>query len=135
MSLVGCDTRHRVLIADDDLVVQATLNASLGSAFDVVGVAGNSELAIELAAACQPDAALVDVDMPGGGLRAVRGILEVAPATAVVMLSSDESDQGVRELMTAGAMAYCRKGVGSDVLADLLTRSIEVRVSDRTAQV
>lgn len=135
MSLVGCNARHRVLIADDDLVVQATLNASLGGSFDIVGLAGDSEQAIALAAACQPDAALVDVDMPGGGLRAVLGILEVAPATAVVMLSSDESDFGVRELMTAGAMAYCRKGVAPDALADLLTRSIQGRVNDPAAQV
>jgi pilus assembly protein CpaE len=126
--------RPRLMIADDDPVVQATLGMSLGSGFDVVGVAADSEEAIELARASQPDAALVDVEMPkGGGLRAVRGILEVAPNTAIVVLSIDESDATVRELIQAGAIAYRRKGVAPQALAESLTDSIRARAVERHA--
>jgi DNA-binding NarL/FixJ family response regulator len=65
----------------------------------------------------------------GGGLSAVRGIHDVAPATAIVVLSSDESDTVVRELMQAGAMAYLRKGSAPQVLADSLTESIEAHAN------
>jgi DNA-binding NarL/FixJ family response regulator len=121
-------SRPRLMIADDDPVVRSVLDMSLGSAFDVVGVAGDSEQAIKLAKDSQPEAAIVDVDMPkGGGLRAVRGILEVSPDTAIVVLSSDESDTAVRELILAGAMSYQRKGVERDLLARSLHESISAR--------
>jgi DNA-binding NarL/FixJ family response regulator len=127
------DHRPRVMIADDDPVVQSMLDSSLSSSFDVIGVAADSDAAIELAKESQPDAAIVDVDMPrGGGLSAVRGILEVAPETAIVVLSGDESDSVVRELMQAGAMAYRRKGVAPNALAESLTDSIKAHAAGRS---
>ncbi len=124
--------RPRLMIADDDLVIQTLMAASLEHEFELVGVAGDSEQAIELARATQPDVALVDVDMPkGGGSRAVPGIVAVAAHTAIVMLSGDESDAVVRELIGAGAVAYCRKGIDPRELAELLNGSIEARAKER----
>jgi two-component system nitrate/nitrite response regulator NarL len=124
------DHRPRLMIADDDPVVQSLLHNSLSNQFDVVGVASDSDEAIELARESQPDAAVVDVDMPrGGGLSAVRGIVKVAPETAIVVLSGDESDGVVRELMQAGAMTYRRKGVAPNVLAESLTDSIRAHTA------
>src|ERR1700677_2085649 len=95
--------RPRLVIADDDPVVQSILRMSLGHQFEVVGVASDGEEAIELARSDQPDAALADVRMPkGGGLGGVRGIIEVAPATAIVVLSGARSHGTVRELIQAG---------------------------------
>jgi CheY-like chemotaxis protein len=126
------DRRPRLIIADDDPVIVAMLEGSMSGKFDVVGSAADGEEAIELARANQPDAAVIDVEMPkGGGLTAVKGIVEVAPDTAIVVLSSDESDSVVRELMEAGAMAYRRKGLAPEVLADSLTESIKVHAVDR----
>ena len=131
-SVAPAGRRPRLMVADDDPVVQSMLSVSLSSAFDVVGVAGDSDEAIELAKVSQPDAAVVDVEMPkGGGLRAVRGIVEVAPGTAIVVLSGDESDKVVRELMQAGAIAYRRKGLGSAELSESLTESIQVHADER----
>jgi DNA-binding NarL/FixJ family response regulator len=124
-------TRPRLGIADDDLVIQTLLSASLEHAFEVVGVAGDSEAAITLAQEQQPDAMLVDVEMPGGGgTRAVAGIVEVAPHAAIVVLSADQSDTVVRELLEAGAVAYCRKGIDTDELAGLLLGSIATRTKE-----
>jgi len=108
----------------------------LGAEFDVVGVARDSGEAIELAMESRPDAAIVDVDMPeGGGLRAVQGILDAAPDTAIVVLSGDESDAAVRELILAGAMSYQRKGVERDLLAQSLRDSISARANARVEPV
>jgi DNA-binding NarL/FixJ family response regulator len=126
------DSLPRLMIADDDPVIQSLLDMSLSREFDVIGLAADGEEAVELAAASQPDAAIVDVEMPaGGGLRAVRGIHEVAPDTAIVVLSVDESDGVVRELMQAGATAYLRKGVAPHILADALMDSIEAHAHER----
>jgi DNA-binding NarL/FixJ family response regulator len=122
------NARPRLIIADDDFVIQTLMSASLERDFEVVGVAGDAEEAIALARAQQPDVALVDVEMPkGGGSRAVAGMIEVAPKVAIVVLSGDESDAVVRELISAGAVAYTRKGIDPQELAELLIGSIEVR--------
>lgn len=124
--------RRRLIVADDDPVVRSMLRMSLAQAFDVVGVAVDSDAAVALAQRSQPDVAVVDVDMPkGGGLSAVRGILQVAPQVAVVVLSSDESDITLGELMRAGAVAYCRKGIALQALADSLVSSMMVRARER----
>jgi DNA-binding NarL/FixJ family response regulator len=126
------DSRPRLMIADDDPVVLSSLGMLLGEAFEVVGVARDAVAAVELARETQPDAAIVDVEMPGGGGQAaVRGILAVSKETAIVVLSSDESDAVVRELILAGAMAYQRKGTDRVVLEQTLHDSITVRANTR----
>jgi DNA-binding NarL/FixJ family response regulator len=66
--------------------------------------------------------------MPGGGgLRAIRGIAEVSPETAAVVLSADEFEPLVRQLMIAGAMTYVRKGIHPAELAEVLHRAIRAR--------
>jgi DNA-binding NarL/FixJ family response regulator len=105
---------------------------SLAHAFEVVGVAIDSDAAVALAESSQPDVAVIDVDMPkGGGLRAVRGILQVAPQAAVVVLSGDESAVTFGELMHAGAVAYCRKGIALQALVDSLVSSMMMRARER----
>jgi two-component system, NarL family, nitrate/nitrite response regulator NarL len=117
-----------LLIADDDPVVRSMLSLTLDRHFDIVGAACDSDEAIALAQESRPDVALVDVQMPGGGgLSAVRGIAGVSPDTVAVVLSGDEFDPLVRQLMIAGAMTYVRKGIAPDALADLLYRSIQAR--------
>jgi len=77
-----------------------------------VGMAHDAESAIDLAGRERPDVALIDVQMPaGGGLHATRGICAISPETAIVILSSTETDYAVVEFMAAGAMSYMRKGV------------------------
>ena len=117
-----------LLIADDDAVVRSMLSLTLDRQFEIVGAARDSDQAIALAQAAQPDVALIDVQMPGGGgLRAIRGIAEVSPETAAVVLSADEFEPLVRQLMIAGAMTYVRKGIPPAELAEVLHRAIRVR--------
>jgi DNA-binding NarL/FixJ family response regulator len=108
----GEHARPRLLIADDDPVVRATLSAHLEREFDIIGLATNATEAVALAELHQPDAALIDVEMPDGGARdAVPRIAVRSPATRMVILSSDESRAVVLELVSAGAVAYLRKGL------------------------
>jgi two-component system nitrate/nitrite response regulator NarL len=118
---------HTLLIADDDAVVRSMLSLTLERQFDIVGAARDSDQAIALAQAAQPDVALIDVQMPGGGLRAIRGIAEVSPETVAVVLSADEFEPMVRQLMIAGAMTYVRKGIAPAQLTEVLHRAIRAR--------
>jgi DNA-binding NarL/FixJ family response regulator len=119
------------LIADDDTIVQLLLSAELADQFEIVGVTGDGDSAVDLARSSHPDVAIVDVEMPrGGGPRAVPGILEVSPTTAIVVFSGDESDVMVRELIRAGAVAYCRKGIDPREFATLLVDSIAAHAKE-----
>jgi len=115
----------RLLIADDDGFVQSLLALQLNSEYDIVGGAQDADQAIELAEMHHPDVAIIDVQMPGGGgLRATREIRRLAPATAVVAISGDESDLVVRAMLQAGAITYVRKGRPGRELAGILRESI-----------
>lgn len=124
--------RQTLLIADDDPVARVMLETQLSSSFDIVGHARDADEAIALAVEHHPDVAIIDVQMPaGGGLRATREIRAQAPDTAIVVLSADESDGGVREIIAVGAIAYVRKGTLAHELARTLHRSIEAHSARR----
>ncbi len=118
--------RARLLVADDEPLVRAMLLAQLQPDFEVVAAAADADEAIALAREHQPDAAIVDVEMPGGGgLRATREIRACSPGTAVLVLSSDESDAGVLAMLEAGAVSYFRKGLAARALSEALNESID----------
>jgi DNA-binding NarL/FixJ family response regulator len=128
-SVTAGGSSPRALIADDDPDVRAVLETQLAGSFDIVGVAADTDEAIALAAETRPDIAIVDVQMPGGGgLRATREIRGAAPETTIVALSADESERIVLEMLTAGAVAYVRKGVPAGELVALLHEALRAQV-------
>lgn len=120
-------TPARVLIADDDLVLRVRLEGLLSQkgSVELVGVAVDTDGAIELAAEHRPDAVLLDVDMPGGGAaRAVPEIAHRSPETAIVILSAHDERNLVISLLEAGAMSYVVKGASAAELVHTIHRSI-----------
>ena len=82
------DLRPTLLIADDDAIMRAALRSQLKDSFQIVAVGEDATEAIALAEQHQPDAALLDVEMPGGGARvAVPQIDACSPGTCIVILS------------------------------------------------
>jgi DNA-binding NarL/FixJ family response regulator len=122
------EPRPSLLIADDDAVVRSVLKAQLAREFQIVGLAETVTEAIELAGEHQPDAALIDVEMPEGGAReAVPQIVRRCPQTCIVILSGDESRDVVLELLNAGAMAYLRKGVPGPQISKTLRDALKAK--------
>lgn len=103
----------RVLIADDQELLAQALADFLTDAgtFEVVGIAADAESAVRLAADHQPDVAILDVRMPGGGGPfAAREIRSVSPKTRVLALSAYGDSGTVAEMLVAGADGYVVKG-------------------------
>jgi DNA-binding NarL/FixJ family response regulator len=105
------DTARLILVDDHPLVrdgLRARLEAVPG--FAVVGEAGNADEAIALAAAHQPDLALMDVGMSGMNGIALAGVFhERFPEIRVLMLSMYDNVEYVTQAVQAGASGYVLK--------------------------
>lgn len=129
--------RIRVIVADDHPLllegVLATLRAADG--FEVVGSATDAAGAGKLATRQQPDIALLDVTMPGGGVNAAREIATASPGTRIVMLTVSEDEDDLLNALKAGASGYVLKGVSAPTLIGVLrsVRAGEVYVAPTLA--
>jgi DNA-binding NarL/FixJ family response regulator len=102
----------RVLIADGDAATRAGLRVALTRAgFQVVAEARERDAALDAAVGERPDLVLVSVDLPGGGLDAVRTITLRLPAAKVVVLSSHPSGEELVDAVLAGASGYLGSGM------------------------
>jgi EAL domain-containing protein (putative c-di-GMP-specific phosphodiesterase class I)/ActR/RegA family two-component response regulator len=120
--------RIRVLIADDEESVLDVLTALVAAEDDleIAGSAKDAETAIQLATVEQPDVAILDVRMPGGGgPRAAREILRRSPASKVIALSAHEEIDSVLEMLRAGALGYVVKGDSTDAIVKAIHRSLD----------
>ena len=114
------DRAIRILITDDHPVVRDGLRAILaGTGLEVVGEAASGPEAAQQAAALRPDVVLMDVRMPGGdGLTATRSVLEAAPDSSVVILTSFEDETYLREAIAQGAAGFVLKGSPRELLVE-----------------
>ena len=110
----------RVLIADDHPVVRDGLAAMLeGDEVHITAMVATGSEAVEAASSLDIDVVLMDVRMPGmDGLVATRLIKEAKPGVAVIVLTSFENRDYLREAIEAGAAGYLLKGAPSDLLIE-----------------
>jgi DNA-binding NarL/FixJ family response regulator len=119
-------SRPRLVIADDDEIVRSMVAHHLRDDFECVGSAVDATEAVALAMALRPDVIILDVNMPGGGaMEATNLIRDHVPETAIVILSADETWDGLIDLFNAGAMNYLRKGMDEPAMAEDLRTAIE----------
>ena len=114
-----------VLVVDDHPLFRDGLTGLLATVDDVevVGSAGEGEVAVRLSAELSPDVVLMDLNMPGlPGLEAIRRIVRLDGAPAVLVLTMVDDDDSVAAAMQVGARGYLLKGaVQEEVLAALRT--------------
>ena len=109
-------SRHRVLVADDDVLLREGLASLLErSGFDVVGQAGDGDALVELARRLNPDLVVVDIRMPPThsieGLEAARAIRRELPGTGIVVLSAHVELEHAMDLLAGGERTgYLLKG-------------------------
>lgn len=104
----------RIAVVDDHEVVRQGLRPALELEPDmaVVGEARTGAEAIELARQHQPDVMLLDVRLGDlDGPEVCRRVLDIAPRTAVIMLTNYLQDGLVFRSLVAGAKGYVIKDV------------------------
>lgn len=101
----------RVLVADDHAPTRAMVRRTVeAGGFVVCAEAADAEEAVQGAWRTEPDVALLDVRMPGGGVRAAQRITDGRPGTAIVMLTVSAEDDDLFAALAAGASGYLLKG-------------------------
>ncbi len=113
----------RVLIADDHRILRDGLKALLNQSEDieVVGEAGDGQVAVELVDQLGPDVVLMDIAMPGlGGLEATIEIKKRAPRTRVLVLTQYEDREYVRRFLKAGVSGFVLKRSAGNGLLDAI---------------
>jgi DNA-binding NarL/FixJ family response regulator len=113
----------RVAVVDDQPLVREGLRALLERAGDiqVVGEAGDGREGIALVRRTRPRVVLMDVRMPGiDGITATSTILDDPDLvrTAVVVLTTFDTDRHVFDAIRAGAAGFLLKDTSPDALRD-----------------
>lgn len=112
----------KVLIVDDHVVVRHGLKSAIQShGYEVVVEAGSINEAQAIMAQTNPDAIIVDINLPdGSGFDLVAWSRRVSPRTAIVVLTLNDGADYVRAAKSAGANAFIIKNAPlSDVIAAL----------------
>jgi DNA-binding NarL/FixJ family response regulator len=101
-----------VVVADDQELVRAGFRLLLERVPDVevIGEAEDGMKAVALVHHHRPDVALLDIRMPRlDGLSATRQIMDDAPETRVIILTTFDSDDYLHDALDAGASGFLLK--------------------------
>jgi DNA-binding NarL/FixJ family response regulator len=99
-----------VLVADDHAPIRAGVSAVLqADGFEVCGQAGDAETAVQVALRERPDLCVLDINMPGGGIRAAEEISSALPETPIIMLTVSQKRDDLFAALRAGATGYLLK--------------------------
>ena len=115
----------RVLLADDDRLILATLSEGLRAAVYETIEATTGSMALALSATAAPDIAFLDYDMPDiSGIEIARKLGE-ADAFPFVFLSAYGDASIVKAATDAGAMAYLVKPIDPSQLIPMIQTAIQ----------
>ena len=108
-----------IFLADDHPLLRTGLRLSIEnkSGLCYIGDAENGFSAIEKIKSYLPDVALIDIDMPGlSGIEVIRILRKSYPNIKMLILSTYNEAQYVKEAMEAGADGYILKNIDLDEL-------------------
>jgi len=115
----------RVVVVTPHPLLREGVRVSLArTGWDVSAEASDVRSAVLAVRTLRPDACLVDADLPGSGLTAVREILQAHPQAAVVVLADRYSKSDFLDAVRAGAMGYLDKDIASDSLPGVVRAAL-----------
>jgi two-component system, NarL family, nitrate/nitrite response regulator NarL len=116
--------RIRIAIIDDHPVFRAGLAQSLRRAPDVeiAGIGGTADEAVCAAKGGGIDVLVLDLDIPGKGIEAIRRILVETPAAKILILTGSTDEEDASATLAIGALGYVLKGAsGREIINAIRT--------------
>jgi len=101
-----------ILLVDDHVLLRESLRAVLDHApgMHVVAAVGDADAAVAAAASLEPDAVVMDIEMPGRDpFAAAREIRAAVPSSALVFLTAHVHDRFIERALEAGAAGFLSK--------------------------
>jgi DNA-binding NarL/FixJ family response regulator len=124
----GPAPRPRVFVVDDHALVRSGVRSELGDAVEVVGEAADVTEAVAGIRSLEPEVVLLDVQLPGGGGRAVLdAVLPTHPGVRFLALSVSDAAEDVIGVIRGGARGYVTKAISGPELREAIGR---VRAGD-----
>jgi DNA-binding NarL/FixJ family response regulator len=117
--------RVRVLIVDDHALFRVGIRGILQQEPDleIVGEADDPRSALDAAFSTNPDVILMDLSLPApGGIETTQRIRRELPATAIVVLATDEDEEALFDAIKAGAAAFILKDIAPEDLVMVIRR-------------
>lgn len=102
----------RILIVEDHQTVREGVKLLVNAQTDmeVVGEAGDGEIAITEAEKLKPDVVLMDISMPNlNGLKATKRLRRIDPGIKILTLTRHTDDGYLQQLISAGSNGYVLK--------------------------
>jgi len=116
---------YKILIIDDDRLLQNSLRNVLSSKYDTV-IAGSGEAALEILKTNSVDLVLLDIRLPGiDGVETLCRIKELNRELTVVMMTAYEDVKTVVHSMKKGAADYLVKPLDIDELEIIIEKAVE----------
>jgi DNA-binding NarL/FixJ family response regulator len=115
----------RVVIADDHPLLREGLRRILEfeEGIQVVSEVGDGQGAINISRSVNFDILLMDLNMPGvNGLEACRVIRREHPEIGILVLTVDDSDEKVFQVLQLGVAGYLLKDVDPQTLVDSIRK-------------
>ncbi len=111
-----------ILLADDHAIVRMGLKAvfELEETIAVVAEAATVPETIAAHERFKPDVTLLDLRMPGGGVEALKLILERKPDARVLVLTSSELEEDIYRVIKLGAFGYAFKTTPPEQLTEAI---------------
>jgi DNA-binding NtrC family response regulator len=117
--------RHKILIVDDDRLLQNSLKNILSDTYDIV-IAGSGEAALGELKKHEFDLILLDIRLPGiDGVETLRRIRSNGNITHVIMMTAYEDIKTVITSMKMGASDYLVKPLDIDELEIIIEKELE----------
>jgi len=133
-------SNHRIIVADDQLLVRAGIHALLGTLpqYDLIAECSEGLETVEAVCRLCPDVAILDIDMPGiTGIEATQRIHEFNPGIKILILSGIDRQEVVEQALNAGASGFLHKDFILDELRFALaavlggSRYLSPRIQER----
>ncbi len=118
----------KLLIADDSAIIRMAIERSLANeGVEIVGVAPNGKVAMELFEACTPDAVTMDITMPEmNGLECIERIIKARPQVKILVITALTTESVALQALKLGARSVLTKPFTSDSLRAAYLEMISV---------